>query len=128
MSSKRALLPVVLAPAQSLASAFNTTPTVITYVDNVAYLVNVTTTDSTGSFAVQVSEDYAPPPQGSNLPANPGTWTTLTLSGTPVTAGGNDTIAISLNQLPFNAIRLAYTPVIAGTGVARITIQTKGLS
>jgi len=128
MSSKRALLPVVIAQAQSLATSFNSTPTVITYVDNVAYVINVTTTDSTGAFAVQVSEDYAPPPQGSNTPANAGTWTTLTLSGSPVVAAANDTIAISLNQLPFNAIRLAYTAATAGTGTCKITIQTKGLS
>jgi len=128
MSSKRALLPVVLASSQSLTTSFNSTPTVITYVDNVAYVINITTVDSTGTFAVQVSEDYAPPPQGSNTPANPGTWTTLTLSGTPVAAGASDTIALSLNQLPFNAIRLAYTAITPGTGTCKITIQTKGLS
>lgn len=128
MSSKRALLPVVIASAQSLAASFNSTPTMVTYVDNIAYLINVTTVDSTGSFSVQVSEDYAPPPQGSNTPANSGTWTTLTLSGVPSVAAANDTIAISLNQLPFNAVRLAYTSSIAGTGTCKITIQTKGLS
>ena len=128
MSSKRALLPVILASGQSLATPFTSAATVITYVDNVAYVINVTTTDSTGAFSVQVSEDYAPPPQGSNLPANPGTWTTLTLSGIPTVAAANDTIAISLNQVPFNAIRVAYTPANAGTGTCKITIQTKGLS
>ena len=128
MSSKRALLPVIIASGQSLTTSFNSAPTVVTYVDNIAYLINVTTTDSAGTFAVQVSEDYAPPPQGSNTPANPGTWTTLTLSAAPVAASANDTIAISLNQVPFNATRIAYTSTIAGTGTCKITIQTKVLS
>ena len=128
MSSKRALLPVVIASGQSLAASFASLPTVITYVDNVAYVINVTTTNSVGSFAVQVSEDYAPPPQGLNISANPGTWTTLTLSGTPAVASANDTIAISLNQVPFNAIRVIYTATTPGTGTCKITVQTKGLS
>ena len=128
MSTKRALLPATIVSGQSLSTAFTSPATMITYTDNIAYQILVTTTNSTGTFAVQVSMDYAPPPQGSNIPANPGNWANLTLTGSPVVAGASDDIVLDLNQLPFNAVRIAYTPSTAGTGTCKIMIQQKGLS
>jgi hypothetical protein len=124
---KNVLLPVLVAKNQSLAASFNSPATVIKYTDNIAYQINVNTTDSAGAFAVQVSLDYVPTndPGG---PANAGTWSTLPLSGTPVVAAANDTISIELNQVAATAIRLAYTSGTAGTGTCNITVAGKSLS
>ncbi len=122
MSRKDTLL-FELLNGQSLSTSFVSAPTVIRFTDNVSYQINVTTSNSTGSFAVQVSDDYAVGP--GNVVSNPGTWNTLVLSGSPTVAGANDIISISLNQLPFFAIRLAYTSTIAGTGTATAYISSK---
>jgi hypothetical protein len=114
-----------IASAQSLAASFTTIPTLIKFLDNVAYQIITTTTNSTGTFSVQVSLDYAIN-EPTNKVINPGTWTDLTLAGgVPSVASANDTIAISLNQLPYNAIRLAYTSVTAGTGTIDAFITCK---
>jgi hypothetical protein len=124
MSRKNVLKPYKIASAQSMAVAFQTPPTLILFADNVSYQINITTTNSTGTFAVQVSNDYAVD-EVNNIVVNPGTWDSLTLSGTPVAAGANDSIVIDLHQLPFNAVRLAYTPIVAGTGTADVYIMHK---
>lgn len=126
MSRKNTLEPVRLSTAQSLAANFNSAATLINYLDNVAYQINVTTTNSTGTVVVEVSSDYVP----TNDPlhkANSGIWAALTLDGTPTVAAANDSIVISLNQLPYKAIRLAYSSSIAGTGTADIYITAKAV-
>lgn len=125
MARKNVLKPYNIAPAQSLATGFTTKPTTITYMDNVAYQIDVSTTNSTGTFAVEVSSDYQAD-ETTGTVTNPGNWAALTLGGgTPTVAAANDTIVISLNQLPFNGIRLTYTPTIAGTGTCSIFIQMR---
>lgn len=126
--ARKSVLPYVVAAAQSLTANFTTIPTVINYLDNVGYQITVTTTNSTGTFAVEVSNDYRPPASGPEFPVpNAGTWTPLTLGGSAVPNANatNDTITISLNQLPFSAIRLSYTSTVAGTGVAKIILFAK---
>lgn len=114
-----------IASAQSLAANFTSIPTIINYLDNVAYQINITTSNSTGTFAVQASLDYAVSEPGTQV-TNSGTWATLPLGGgTPSVSGANDTILINLNQLPFAAVRLQYTSTVAGTGVADIYIEAK---
>lgn len=122
-STKNVLKPVKIASAQSLAASFNSTPTMIDFLDNVAYQINITTTDSTGTFAVQASLDYQP--GSANLPAITGNWVALTLSGSPSVAAANDNIAIALTQLPYRALRLSYTAGTAGTGVCDIYVSAK---
>lgn len=123
---KNVLAPELVASAQSLASSFNTTPTMIPFLDNCAYQINITTVNSTGTFSVQGSVDYvqATPIQLGNV----GNWVPLTLGGNtaaPVAAGANDQIIINLNQVPFNALRIAYTSTVAGTGHANIYFMSK---
>lgn len=112
-----------LAINQSLTASFTTVPTMIDFLDNVGYQINVATTNSTGSFAVQVSLDYQSGLALEN--ANAGNWTNLPLSGTPTVVAANDIISINLNQVPFKAIRLAYTAGTPGTGTANIYIMSK---
>lgn len=126
--SRKSVLPYVVASAQSLAATFTTTPTVITYLDNCAYQINVTTTNSEGTFEVQGSLDYRPGPTTEFPVANAGSWVTLTLNGgTPTVAAANDTILIDMNQLPFAALRLVYTAGTAGTGTCTINFLAKSV-
>lgn len=123
---KNILSPELVATAQTLASSFNSTPTMIPFLDNCAYQINVTTTNSTGTFAVQGSLDYV---QETPLKRGvTGNWIPLTLGGAtanPVANAANDTIIINLNQVPFNALRISYTSTIAGTGTADIYFMSK---
>lgn len=112
---------------QSLAASFNSAPTLITNTDNVAYQINITTTNSTGTFSVQGSVDYTAVEVGASQASNTNPhWVDITLGGgTPTVAASNDSILIDLNQLPFNAVRIAYTSTVAGTGHADIYVMTK---
>jgi hypothetical protein len=126
MSRKDTLLYNVLPAGTSLSASFKSPATVIRYTDNVSYQIAVTTTDSAGTFSVQVSDDYAVSPDNSSI-TNAGTWDTLTLSGVPTVSSASDIITISLNQLPFFAIRLVYTSTTAGTGTCQAYITSKQL-
>ena len=124
MGNRKNILKYVLATDQSLAATFSTKPTVIDYLDNCSYQINVSTSDSTGSFAVEVSNDYNVQ-EPSQYVSNPGTWTALTLSGIPAVQGTDDQIVINLNQLPFGAFRLTYTASTPGTGTCTIVLECK---
>lgn len=116
-----------LASSQSLASSFNSDPTVIQFLDNAAYQINVTTSNSEGTFSVQASLDYEPSDPMSSTP-NSGNWVDLVLSGgTPSVAAANDSILIDLNQLPYKAIRLRYNSTVAGTGTCDIYVTARQL-
>lgn len=124
MSRKNVLLPVAVATNQSLATNFTTPPTVVSYMDNIGYQINVTTVDSEGTFKVQASMDYEAGVNGAG-PAVAGTWTDLTLSGTPTVSAASDSIMISLNQVPYKALRLAYVSTTPGTGTCTASIMAK---
>lgn len=120
MSRKNTLeFPIVT--AGSIASSFVTPATTVTTLDNCSVQINVHTTDSTGSFTVETSNDY-----NDNLVTNTitaaGTWATLPIGGTPVAAAANDSIFIDINQIPFKAIRVRYTSTVAGTGTCDIKL------
>lgn len=101
---------------QSLSASFTSPITIIRNLDNCSYQMNITTTNSIGTFQVQASNDYdtySP----TNEVTNTGNWIPLTLGGgVPFVNAANDNIIIDLNQLPYNAIRISYTSTTAGTG------------
>lgn len=116
-----------IATAQSLAANFISAPTSVKFLDNFSYQINILTSNSTGTFSVQASDDYSPggPIEGV---ANAGTWVDLVLGGgVPTVAAANDSILINLNQLPFTAVRLKYTSTVAGTGTCDIWVVAKQL-
>lgn len=132
MARKHSLVTQLVNPATStttfsLASSFNSPATVVRFLDNCSYQINTFTTDSIGTFQVQVSDDYYVNEANDSVVMNPGTWTTLQLSGGPSVGGVNDSIVIDLRQLPFYAVRLAYTSTTAGTGTAQIYITDKSV-
>lgn len=123
MSRKNVLLPFKVETAHSLAASFNTSPTIITFTDNIGYQINATTANAVGTFSVQGSVDYQPATAQS--PGVTGNWVDLSLGGgTPTLASANDSIIINLSMLPFNAVRLAYTRT-SGTGSADVYVMHK---
>lgn len=123
MSRKNVLLPYKVESAHSLAASFTTTPTMVTYTDNIGYQINATTSDAVGFFVVQASVDYQPAtPQ---TPGVTGNWITLSLGGDLLTlSSSSDSLIINLSMLPFNAVRLSYTRT-SGTGTADVYIMHK---
>ncbi len=126
MARKESLLYNILPAGTSLSASFNSAATVIRFSDNISYQINTLTSDSIGYFEVQVSNDYSVGPD--NTVVNAGTWDTLTLSAVPIVAAANDVIGISLNQVPYLAIRLKYNATTPGTGTCEAFITSKNLS
>lgn len=120
--SRKNVLKTKILEAKSLATSFIADPTLIPYLDNVSYQINITTSNSIGYFTVQASNDYAVNPLS---PADAGHWVDLDIGGTPVAAGADDSILIDLNQLPFTAVRLVYTATTPGTGVCDALIVAR---
>lgn len=112
----------------SLSTNFNAPVTVVRFLDNCSYQINVTTTDSSGTFAVEVSNDYYVNEGNDAVVMNPGNWIPLTLAGgTPTVSAADTLITVNLNQLPFYAVRLSYNSTTAGTGICRVFITDKVL-
>jgi len=111
-----------VAEAQSLGASFITAPTLIKYLDNVAYQI-IQTGTPTGEFFVEASVDYAFDEVAQNV-QNPGHWDALPLSTRLLLAGTPEDILVNLNQLPFTAIRVRYTRS-SGTGTADIYLTAR---
>lgn len=124
MSSRKNVVFYPVATAQSMAATFTTPATIITHLDNVTYEIICTSGGSIGTYSVQVSNDYTVDPP-TNTITNAGNWTPLTLSTPLVSTGTGDNMVVSLNQLAFNAVRLAYVSAVAGTSTCSITIGCK---
>lgn len=113
-----------IAIAQSMATSFTSAPTFVKNLDNVCYQIDITTTNSIGTFKVQASLDYSV--NASNVVVNSGHWIDLPLGGgTPFANAANDDIIINLNQLPFIATRLVYTSTTPGTGHCDVWIAAR---
>lgn len=125
MARKNQLV-VPLLTNQSLAASFTSPVTLVKYLDNISYQINITTSDSAGTFAIQASNDYAVS-EPTNKVTNPGTWSALPIGGTPTVAGANDTIMVDINQYPFNALRVVYTAGTPGTGICSLILQARQL-
>jgi hypothetical protein len=105
-------------------SADITSPvTVVQYLDNISIQLNFTGTP-TGTFAVQVSNDYLT--DGFGVVTNAGLWVDLPLTGSPVASGAADQIMIDINQIPMPNVRVVYTRT-GGTGALDMYITGKGI-
>lgn len=90
-----------------------------------SYTVSWTGTP-TGTFTVEVSNDYEPSPAGVlNKPANAGTWVPLTLSATVSAVGSDGSAFIDIDIMGAAWMRLKYMRV-SGTGTVSATIAGKG--
>jgi hypothetical protein len=98
----------------SLGSSFTTDPTDIKFLDNVGYLVICTgVTSNTGIFTPQVQVED-------------GTWVDLTLDVPAQIADSDINMEISLNQLPYEKVRLSFADS-SGDGVCDIFVSAKAL-
>lgn len=119
MSRKNLLAPIQVETNKSLASAFYSTPTEVSFQDNLAYEIIVTTSNSTGNFFLVGTLD-SPDNLGSFAAVN---WVQLIACGT--VAAANDVIGIDINQFPFKYVALQYVPSVAGTGTCNIKIMAR---
>lgn len=116
-----------LLTGQSLAATFTGPVTVIKNTDSISYQINVTTTNSIGTFKVQVSDDYTQyaPSEAVTISGN---WADLPLGGDALSINAaNDVLSVELRSLSFQAIRIVYTSGTAGTGTCDLWISTKQL-
>lgn len=91
--------------------------------DNIVVQLNFTGTP-TGTFAVQVSADYAQDSLGNVT--NTGNWVPLLLAPAPIASGAAGQIIISLVELPAPYIRVVYTKT-SGTGTLNAFITGKAI-
>lgn len=93
----------------------------VQFLDNIGIQLNFTGTP-TGSFAVQVSADYAQDDYGNVT--NTGNWVSLALSPAPSASGAADTAYVDIIQTSAPWIRTVYTRV-SGTGTLNAFITAK---
>jgi hypothetical protein len=123
MSSRPFLKPHVVANAVSMAASVTSDVTIIQMIPYISYTV-VWTGTPTGTFAVEVSNDYSVDASGAVL--NAGTWVALTLSASVAAAGSADSAFIDIDGVAAYAIRLKYTRA-SGTGSLTATVAGKVL-
>ena len=78
----------------------------------------------TGTFSVEVSQDYVAPVGVQDEPLNAGTWVPLTLSVPVLAAGTADTAFIDVDVTGAAYVRLVYTAT-SGSGTLNATIAGK---
>lgn len=108
---------------RDMDESFSSDPTPCNGQDNIGIQIKWIGTP-TGTFGVQVSNDYYP--GDSTNPFNAGTWTDLVLSDEIAAAGSSDNAAINLKQLPFSYYRVVYD-FVSGTGLATAVVTHKGI-
>ena len=114
--AKRVVLPYNLKTAESLGVAFSTAAVSVRYTDNVGiFIKTASVTTNTGSFIVEGTID------GTN-------WFDFGLSPALTLANANTTFAVNLNQVPFDQVRVSFTPsVTTPNGTALISIMAKSV-
>lgn len=119
MSRKQVLAPIQIETNKSLAVNFTSTPTEVSFQDNLAYEIIVTTSDSTGNFFLVGTLD-SPDNLGSFSAVN---WVQLIACGT--ITGANDVIGIDINQFPFKYVALQYVASTPGTGTCNVKVMAR---
>jgi len=112
LARKTILGPIVIESAKSMAADFVTASTVVQMEDTLSYQINITTSDSTGTFYLQ----------GSNDDTN---FVTIGTAGSA--AGANDTILVDIGDVSCKHIRISYTSSVAGTGTCKIYLMARSV-
>ncbi len=124
MSSRPLLKPQAVLTAQSMAASFTSLITNVNMISILSYTLAWTGTP-TGTFTVEVSNDYVPTQHGVLDPAaNTGTWVALVLSVTVAATGADGSAFIDVDTMGAAWVRLKYTRD-SGTGAATATIAGK---
>lgn len=104
--------PITIASSQSLAASFNSDSTVVSNEDVVSYQINITTSNSTGTFYLQGSNDNS-------------NWVTIGTAGTA--AAANDSIIVDFDDISMKYVRISYASTIAGTGTCDILLMARSI-
>lgn len=121
MSSRPQLNPHVVIENGSMAASITSDVTIIQKLSFVSYQVVFTGTP-TGTFSVEVSNDYSINADGSV--DNAGNWSAVTLTGSPVASGSSGNGFIDLDGISAYAVRLKYTRT-SGSGTLNAVICAK---
>ncbi len=97
--------------------------TCIQWLDNVGIQLNWTG-DPTGTFAVEVSADYAQDYLGNVI--NAGNWNALTLSPTPEAAGEAGSVYIDITQMSAPWLRVKYTNTVLNAASVTLAPDVAG--
>lgn len=117
MSRKIFAGPFKALDAESLAADFQSGATDLNYIDNVGITISTSgVTDNTGTFTIEIRN-------GEN-----DSWQTLSLDTPMVLSNADASFNVSLNQVPFSQIRIAFAAA-GGTpdGTATAWIVGKGV-
>jgi hypothetical protein len=130
--------PVVASPSvaptpifngNSLTASATSAAVTILNTDNVSLQFNVGTSTpaALGAFYVDECNDYVPASGNPGAPAaNPGTWTTLTLSPAPTASGPGASVFLQdLNQQGAGFLRVRYVETTTGAGVFSVYVLGK---
>jgi hypothetical protein len=109
-----------LVNAHSMAASFTSAVQVAEFQDNVGIQL-IWTGTPTGTFGVQVSQNYNP-----NVEPDTSTFTQLTLSPVPAASGSAGNYFIALICLPACYYQVTYTRT-SGTGTLDVYIGGKGI-
>lgn len=104
-----------------MSASITSAVTIIQKLTYIGYSVSFTGTP-TGTFSVEVSNDYSVNGEGTVL--NAGTWTALTLSGTPAATGSAGNGFIDIDGCSAYAMRLKYTRT-SGSGTLNVVVNAK---
>lgn len=118
---KNALLKFQSVTNGDMSGNITSAVTNIEYVDNIGLQFNFTGSP-TGTFAVEVSIDYARDAQGNVT--NAGNWVPITFSSPPIASGAAGQVYIDMNQLSAPWIRSRYAAT-SGTGSLNAFITAK---
>lgn len=123
MSSRPVFTPYQVITNGDMSSPIISAVTIVKMLSQISYDISWTGSNPLGSFSVQVSNTYSQNSDGTV--ANPGNWTTLTLS-TPATATGTASNGfIDIDATGAYAMRLIFTPSGGSSGTLNATIAAK---
>ena len=95
---KNVLLPYKFIENESLAASFESQEITIQYLDNIGIVLACTgITDNAGEFKVECS-------------IADGIWVDIEVDPQILLTNADENISINLNNLPFNKLRLSFTP------------------
>ena|SRR5271166_2348673 len=117
---------VVPSVAGNMASNLTSSPTNVQMIDDAGYSL-AWTGSPTGTFNFQVSADYNPGANPTDYPANPGTWTTVTLSTPIIASGSADNAYVDMTLISAPWIRVQYVAT-SGTGALSVWVTGKSVS
>lgn len=123
MSSRPLLRPQKVIINGDMSSDVTSLVTNINMISCIGYTISWTGTP-TGTFSVEVSQDYVAPVGVQDEPLNAGTWVAVNLSVPVVASGTPDTAFIDVDITGAAYVRLKYTRT-SGTGTLNATIAGK---